>query len=87
MAFPRDKLRSISLNIFHSYIFFKGVLQKWPLFSWRPGVMSEVIVPLLKKGGQVEKKSALVLRLGGRGRAAEGEEERKMLQEANWKLI
>ena len=29
--------------------------------------MSEVIVPLLKKGGQVEKKSALVLRLGGEG--------------------
>ena len=29
--------------------------------------MSEVIVPLLKRGGQVEKKSALVLRLGGEG--------------------
>ena len=32
--------------------------------------MSEVIVPLLKKGGQVEKKSTLVLSLGERGRAA-----------------
>ena len=65
---PRGKLHK--LKRFPLYILFQGVLQKWPLFSWRPGVMSEVIVPLLKKGGQVEKKSALVLRLGGRGRAA-----------------
>ena len=40
VAFPRGKLRSISLNVFHFYIFFKGVLQKWPLFSWRPDVWS-----------------------------------------------
>ena len=68
MAFPRGKLDK--LKLFPLNILFQVVLQKWPLFSWRPGVMSEVIVPLLKKGGQVEKKSALVLRLGGRGRAA-----------------
>ena len=38
--------------------------------------MYEVIVPLIKRGGQVEKKSAQVLTLGGRGRAAAGTAER-----------
>ena len=61
MAFPRGKLRSISLNVFHSISSSK--------VSYRSGLssagvlMSEVIVPLIKRGGQVEKKSAQVLTL------------------------
>ena len=38
--------------------------------------MYEVIVPLIKRGGQEEKKSAQVLTLGGRGRAGAGTAER-----------
>ena len=51
--------------------------------------MSEVIVPLIKRGGQVEKKSAQVLTLGGRGRAGAGTAERgwrEVLQQANLKV-
>ena len=88
VAFPRGKLRSINLNVFHSISSSK--------VSYRSGLssagvlMSEVIVPLIKRGGQVEKKSAQVLTLGGRGRAGAGTAERgwrEILQEVNWKLI
>ena len=88
MAFPRGKLRSISLNVFHS-IYSSKVSYRSGLSS--AGVlMSEVIVPLIKRGGQVEKKSAQVLTLRGRGRAGAGTAERgwrEILQELNWKLI
>ena len=61
VAFPRGKLRSINLNVFHS-ISSSNVSYRSGLSS--AGVlMSEVIVPLIKRGGQVEKKSAQVLTL------------------------
>ena len=74
MAFPRGKLRSISLNVFHSISSSK--------VSYRSGLssagvlMSEVIVPLIKRGGQVEKKSAQVLTLhwGGEGGQQQGQQ-------------
>ena len=88
VAFPRGKLRSINLIVFHS-ISSSNVSYRSGLSS--AGVlMSEVIVPLIKRGGQVEKKSAQVLTLGRRGQAAAGTAERgwrEILQEANWKLI
>ena len=63
VAFPRGNLRSINLNVFHS-ISSSNVSYRSGLSS--AGVlMSEVIVPLIKRGGQVEKKSAQVLTLGG----------------------
>ena len=88
VAFPRGNLRSINLNVFHS-ISSSNVSYRSGLSS--AGVlMSEVIVPLIKRGGQVEKKSAQVLTLWGRGRAGAGTAERgwrEILQEVNWKLI
>ena len=72
MAFPRGKLQSISLNVSHSISSSK--------VSYRSGLSSagvlmyEVIVPLIKRRGQVEKKSAQVLTLGGEGRQQQGQQ-------------
>ena len=86
VAFPRGKLRSI--NVFHS-ISSSNVSYRSGLSSARV-LLSEVIVPLIKRGGQVEKKkSAQVLTLGGRGRSAAGKAERgwrEILQQANLKV-
>ena len=75
VAFPRGKLRSINLIVFHSISSSK--------VSYRSGLSSAGV---LMYEGQVEKKSAQVLTLGGRGRAGAGTAERgwrEILQEVN----
>jgi len=77
VAFPRGKLRSINLIVFHSISSSK--------VSYRSGLSSagvlmyEVIVPLIKRGGQVEKKSAQVLTLGGE-RAGSSRDSRERME-------
>ena len=77
VAFPRGKLRSINLIVFHSISSSK--------VSYRSGLSSagvlmyEVIVPLIKRRGQVEKKSAQVLTLGGE-RAGSSRESRERME-------